>query len=216
MQAAIFLLFIQTILRFGGNCDPRIQKEVEDNPTLEENQRTPNASGPRTFFRQASMTLASFKLQFLLDELATLDRFPCRLGDIPILDIDGSALPETVVWSNSPNTGFKSLFASVWGQIGTGANPAFILAGSTERARVVMAIDPAGRGRDRRRGAFWRNTEATSTSGERWKHAWLRRHRLRAHGKLPRMGCEYVIVEANFGDGMATALRAASPPSGDD
>ena len=196
---------------YEGNCDPRIQKEVEDNPALEGEPTDPERFGAEDILqRQASMTLASFKLQFLLDcRLATLDRFPCRLGDIPILDIDGSALPETVVWSNSPEYRIQELVC-----IGMGADrhwhrPAFINGWiDRKEARVVMAIDPAGRGRDEAAwcvlaeygGNFTLLESGGSTLGY---DDTVLEHMAKTAKKWD---VNYVIVEANFGDGMATAL----------
>ena len=65
------------------------------------------------------MTKAAFELQFHLNtRLATLDRFPVRLGDLVVLDIDGSAVPETVVWSNSPDYRLQDLVCIEWVLIG--------------------------------------------------------------------------------------------------
>ena len=45
--------------------------------------------------------------------LANLDRFPIRLGDLMVMDIDGSALPETVL-SNQLIAVYRIWFALVW------------------------------------------------------------------------------------------------------
>ena len=97
------------------------------------------------------MTRASFLLQFQLNtRLATLDKFPIRLGDLVVLDIDGTALPETVVWSNSPEVRLNDLVC-----VGIGSDHhyhrAIFVNGWISRAetwRCVLAIDPAGRGSD--------------------------------------------------------------------
>ena len=97
------------------------------------------------------MTKASFELQFMLNtRLTTLDKFPIRLGDLLVMDIDGTALPETVVWSNQPDVRLQELVC-----VGMGADrfyhrPIFYNGWipRDETWRCVLSVDPAGRGRD--------------------------------------------------------------------
>ena len=97
------------------------------------------------------MTKASFELQFMLNtRLATLDKFPIRLGDLMVVDLDGTALPETCVWSNQPDVRLQELVC-----VGLGADryyhrPIFQNGWipKTDTWRCVLAIDPAGRGAD--------------------------------------------------------------------
>ncbi len=196
---------------YEGNCCPRIQAEAEANPALAGEPTDPERFSHEDILqRQASMTLASFQLQFNLNtRLATLDRFPVRLGDICVLDIDGSALPETVVWSNSPEYRLNELVC-----IGMGADrhwhrPAFIN-GWVERkeTRVVMAVDPAGRGRDEMAycvlSEYGGNFTVLESGGSTLGYDDIVLEHLAKTAK--KWGVNYVIVEANFGDGMASAL----------
>ena len=196
---------------YEGSLDPQIEAELENDPGLVGEPTDPERFSHEDILqRQASMTKASFELQFLLNtRLATLDRFPVRLGDLVVLDIDGSALPETVVWSGGPDYRLQELVC-----VGMGADrhyhkPAFTN-GWIERkeARVVMAIDPAGRGRDELAfavvaeygGNFYLLESFGSTLG--YEDTVLE-HCAKTAKKWD---VNYVIVEANFGDGMATAL----------
>jgi len=196
---------------FEGNLDPVIEQEVTEEPALVGEPTDPERFSHEDILqRQASMTKASFELQFGLNtRLATLDRFPVRLGDLCVLDIDGSALPETVVWSNSPDYRLQDLVC-----IGMGADrhyhrPAFIN-GWIERkeARTVMSVDPAGRGRDELSwtvlaeygGNFFLLENGGSTLG----YDDLVLENLAKIAK--KWSVNYVIAEANMGDGMFTAL----------
>ena len=196
---------------FEGNLDPVIEQELTENPALVGEPTDPERFSHEDILqRQASMTKASFELQFGLNtRLATLDRFPVRLGDLCVLDIDGSALPETVVWSNSPDYRLQDLVC-----IGMGADrhyhrPAFIN-GWIERkeARTVMSVDPAGRGRDELSwtvlaeygGNFFLLENGGSTLG----YDDLVLENLAKIAK--KWSVNYVIAEANMGDGMFTAL----------
>ena len=204
-------LYPQDFEIYEGNCCPRIQAEVEANPALAGEPTDPERFSHEDILqRQASMTLASFQLQFNLNtRLATLDRFPVRLGDIVILDIDGSALPETVVWSNSPEYRLNELVC-----IGMGADrhwhrPAFV-SNWIERkeTRVVMAVDPAGRGRDEMAycvlSEYGGNFTVLESGGSTLGYDDIVLEHLAKTAK--KWGVNYVIVEANFGDGMASAL----------
>ena len=204
-------LYPEELDTYEGNLDPRIEAEVTADPGLVGEPTDPERFSHEDILqRQASMTKASFELQFYLNcRLATLDRFPVRLGDICVLDIDGSALPEPVVWSNSPEYRLQELVC-----VGMGADrfwhrPAFIN-GWVERkdARVVMSIDPAGRGRDELAwcvlaeygGNFFVLESGGSTLG--YDDVVLENCAKIAK----KWGVNYVIAEANMGDGMFTAL----------
>ena len=196
---------------FEGNCDPQIQAEAEANPALVNTPTDPERFNEEDILkRQSSMTLASFELQFKLNcRLATLDRFPVRLGDLIILDIDGSALPETIVWSNGPEYRLNELVC-----IGMGADrhwhrPAFV-SNWIERkeARVVMAVDPAGRGRDELAWAvlaeYGGNFTLLESGGSTLGYDDNVLEHLAKTAK--KWNVNYVIAESNYGDGMFTSL----------
>jgi len=196
---------------YEGNLDPRIEREVENDPGLVGEPTDPERFSHEDILqRQASMTKASFELQFYLNcRLATLDRFPVRLGDICVLDIDGSALPETVVWSSSPEYRLQELVC-----IGMGADrfwhrPAFIN-GWVERkeARVVMSVDPAGRGRDELAwcvlAEYGGNFTVLESGGSTLGYDDTVLEHLAKTAK--KWDVNYVIAESNMGDGMFTAL----------
>ena len=96
-------LYPEELDSYEGNLDPGIEQEVIENPGLVGEPTDPERFAHEDLLqRQASMTKASFELQFMLNtRLTTLDKFPIRLGDLLVMDIDGTALPETVVWSLS-------------------------------------------------------------------------------------------------------------------
>ena len=196
---------------FEGNLDPVIEAEVEADPSLVGEPTDPERFSHEDILqRQASMTKASFELQFGLNtRLATLDRFPVRLGDLCVLDIDGSALPETVVWSNAPDMRLQDLVC-----VGMGADrhfhrPAFINGWvKRDETRVVMAIDPAGRGRDELAwtvlAEYGGNFFLLENGGTVLGYEDTVLEHLAKTAK--RWQVNVVIAEANMGDGMFTAL----------
>ena len=197
---------------YDGNLDPNIESEVLTDPSLVNEPTDPERFSHEDILqRQASMTKSSFLLQFQLNtRLATLDRFPIRLGDLIVMDIDGSALPETVVWSNQPDCRLQELVCVGMGADNHYHKPIFQNGWVTkdEAWRCVLAIDPAGRGRDELawcvmaelNGNFFVLESGGSTLGYADE---VLRHLASVAKKWD---VNYVVAEANMGDGMFTAL----------
>jgi hypothetical protein len=157
------------------------------------------------------MTKASFELQFMLNtRLATLDKYPIRLGDLMVMDLDGKALPETCIWSNQPDMRLQDLVC-----VGLGADrfyhrPIFQngWVSKTESWRCVLAIDPAGRGKDELAWAVLAelngNLFLLESGGSTLGYADEVLQYLSEIAK--KWDVNYVVAESNMGDGMFSAL----------
>jgi hypothetical protein len=97
--------------------------------------------------REASYGRSQFTLQFQLDTtLSDLQRFPLRLSDLIVMEVDQNA-PEKLVWSSGaeyrindlPTVGFSGDYYH---------RPAFIHGDWLEFQGCVMFVDPSGRGMD--------------------------------------------------------------------
>ncbi len=97
--------------------------------------------------REASYGRSQFTLQFQLDTtLSDLQRFPLRLSDLIVMEVDQNA-PEKLVWSSGaeyrindlPTVGFSGDYYH---------RPAFIHGDWIEFQGCVMFVDPSGRGID--------------------------------------------------------------------
>ena len=205
-------LYPEDLEPYEGNLCERIEAEVTANPALAGEPTDPERFSHEDLLqRQASMTKSTFQLQFMLNcRLATLDRYPIRLGDLVVMEIDASALPETVVWSSSPECRLQELVC-----VGMGADrfyhrPIFVNGWipKSEHWRCVLAIDPAGRGSDELawavvaelNGNFFLLESGGSTLG-------YADEVLQFLAKLAKKwDVNYVINESNMGDGMFTAL----------
>jgi hypothetical protein len=97
--------------------------------------------------REASYGRSQFTLQFQLDTtLSDLQRFPLRLSDLIVIEVDQNA-PEKLVWSSGaeyrindlPTVGFSGDYYH---------RPAFIHGEWLEFQGCVMFVDPSGRGMD--------------------------------------------------------------------
>lgn len=137
---------------YAGALCPQMQEELERDPSLAGQPTDPERFSDEDLLRRAAgMTRASFLLQYQLNtRLATLDQYPIRLGDLVVMDLDGSALPEVVVHSTQPDERIRELVC-----VGMGADCHYFRPGwvhgwvtRDERWSCVLAIDPAGRGRD--------------------------------------------------------------------
>ena len=197
---------------YEGNLDPTIEEEVIANSSLVKQPTDPERFGHEDILqRQASMTKASFELQFMLNtRLATLDKFPIRLGDLMVVDLDGTALPETCVWSNQPDVRLQELVC-----VGLGADryyhrPIFQngWVPKSETWRCVLAIDPAGRGADELAWAVVAelngNMFVLESGGSTLGYADEVLQYLAKTAK--KWDVNYVVAESNMGDGMFTAL----------
>ena len=158
--------------------------------------------------REASYGRSGFALQFMLDTtLSDKERFPLKLSDLIVMDIDNKIAPVQLAWAGSqeyvcddlPSVGFtgdryhKPMFVS---------NEFDAYKGS------VMAIDPSGRGSDELGVAIIKqlngNLYLHTCKGLQGGYS---EANLITLAKMARDAeVNMVIVESNFGDGMFTQL----------
>lgn len=197
---------------YDNNLDPLIEHQVLEDPSLAGLPTDPERfSAENLMERRASMTRSSFLLQFQLNtRLATLDRYPIRLGDLTVMDIDSSALPEKVVWTNAPESRMPDVPCIGMGGDRFWHRPMFLsgYVDSNETWRCVLAIDPAGRGHDELAWAVVAelsgNLFLLESGGTRLGYADEVLVHLAEVAK--RWKVNLVVPEANMGDGMFTAL----------
>jgi len=192
--------------------DPQIEKEVTEDPSLEGEPTDPERFCHEDILkRQSSMTKSAFELQFMLNtRLATLDKYPIRLGDLIVTDLTGDALPETVVWSNQPDMRLQDVVC-----VGMGADcfyhrPIFINGWISKREtwRCLLSIDPAGRGADELAWAviaeYAGNLYLLESGGTTLGYAdEILQHLAKVAKKWD---VSYVVSESNLGSGMFTQL----------
>jgi hypothetical protein len=196
--------------RMGDKLAPLISTALVENPSL---VGTPTDA--RRFTdndlaeREASYGRSGFALQFQLDtSLADADRYPLKLSDLIVMDVNAEMGPEKLVWASDPRLCHPDELPCV-GFPGDRYYRPFQLVGSwLPYTGSVMSIDPAGRGADEISYAIAKtlngNIYVPSAGGKRGGYAgenlvWLA-EQAKAH-KVNK-----IIVEDNFGDGMFTAL----------
>ena len=158
--------------------------------------------------REASYGRSGFALQFMLDTtLSDKERFPLKLSDLVVMDIDNKIAPVQLAWAGSqeyvcddlPSVGF------------TGDKyhkPMFVSQEFDGYKGSVMAIDPSGRGSDELGVAIIKqlngNLYLHTCKGLQGGYS---EANLITLAKMARDAeVNMVIVESNFGDGMFTQL----------
>jgi Autographiviridae terminase large subunit len=156
--------------------------------------------------READYKASGFQLQFMLNpHLADAERRPLRLADLVTMDLDAERAPRRVVWTskkplqNVPHVGLS----------GDRLNgPAHVDDAWDPYDLKLMAVDPAGRGKDELAWAiiglsggmlFLLDWGGTLGGYDRPELDLLA-------ARAQRFGVQKVVVEANFGDGMFTEL----------
>ncbi len=197
---------------YDGHLAPGIAEMVLADPDLIGRPTDPERFPEDDLLRrERGMTPVRWKLQFMLNtRLADADRYPVRLGDLMVLDLDGKALPELLVWGNTEDLRLQDISC-----VGLGADrfyyrPQAVGSWTPREARwsCVLAVDPSGRGHDElawavvaelngnlflldsggsRRGYEPEVLRLLATKAAQWK-------------------CTACVVEANYGDGMFNAL----------
>lgn len=218
---------------YEGNLDPTMLAEVLEHPELVGQPTDPERFPHEDLLaRELSMTPASVQLQFQLNtRLSTLNKYPLRLGDLIVMDLDGKALPEVVGWGSSPSQRIQDLHC-----VGLGADryyhrPAMVgtwmqvrqLEENTKRReqdpllrlmetapfwRCGLFVDPSGRGRDELAwcvvAEFNGNFFLLDEGGT--QEGYEERVLQLLAERAKRWSCNICETEANYGDGMFAAI----------
>lgn len=192
---------------YGGNLAPRISQMIGKRSagTSTDPQRFTDADLAE---REAEYGKAGFALQFMLNtQLSDAERYPLKIRDMIIMDIQRERAPMSVEWMPDYKREVKELpnLAMSGDRFYLYASHSEVFA---EYTGTVMSIDPAGRGKDE-----------TGYAVVKMLNGYLY---VRRCGGLPggydvdtlttlasiakEEGVNQIIIEANFGDGMYTEL----------
>ena len=195
-------------IKYGGKLAPFISDKITKDSELMGQPTDPKRfSDSDLLERELSYGRSGFSLQFMLDtSLSDANRYPLKLEDLCIMDVDNDKAPEKIVWGRDkdkiidiPNVGLPGDFYY---------KPLDTVGDYVDYTGSVMAIDPSGRGKDETayavvkmlngvlhlidfggiEGGYDENVLKTiSVLAQKYK-------------------VNYIIVESNFGDGMFTEL----------
>lgn len=158
--------------------------------------------------KEAEFGRAGFSLQFQLDtSLADENRYPLKLADLVVMDLDTEVGPEKVVWASGPQQMIRE--APLYGMGSDRFYRPLELAGEfVPYNGSVLAIDPAGRGKDETGYAVVKalNNQlfVLECGGLPGGYSEPTLEALSEKAKAHQVS--QIIVEANFGDGMYTEL----------
>lgn len=200
---------IQKVESYKGRLAPLVTRALEKDPLLAGMPADPRRFGEEDLLeRRASYGRAGFALQFMLDtSLSDADRYPLKVQDLIVqnlgptmghLKLAWAAAPELVI-NDLPNVALTGdrYYRPMW------HSPEM-----SEYTGAVMSIDPSGRGKDETGYAVVKalagNLFLTEAGGITGGYE-LETLEALAHA-AKRNQVKYIIIEANFGDGMFTQL----------
>ncbi|HEY3492636.1 MAG TPA: phage terminase large subunit, partial [Solirubrobacterales bacterium] len=190
----------------GETCAPEIRAAVEADPDL-----AGEPTEPRRFpleelrAKEAELGRSHYRLQFLLDpRLADMDRYPLRLSDLVVMNLDPELAPERVTY------GGRALDIPCLGFSGDRyLSPSHVAERWLPYQGKILAVDPAGRGKDATTAYVigQLNGYLFVLEKRRWVGEGYSDEVLAAMAEMgARHKVAVIVVEANFGDGMFTRL----------
>ena len=148
----------EDILKYDGNLAPVLLEDIKQDPTVQRPLPGSDSGGsptdPKRFTHQellekeAEKGRSEYTLQYQLDtRLADADKYPLRLRDLIVMDIDKEVAPAKVVWASGPDQRIKD-YENV-GLDGDGWYAPMYTSDHFEPFHgSVMYIDPSGKGKD--------------------------------------------------------------------
>jgi hypothetical protein len=161
--------------------------------------------------KMAEYGQAGFALQFMLDtSLADADRYPLKLRDLVVMDLNAKMAPVELAWGSDSALAVDDV--PMVGFDGDRAYKPFMVSKDDWQpyTGVVMAIDPSGRGADETTWAIVAILNGRlfllDAGGDTRGYAEPVLEMLANRAKM--FGVNEVVVEPNFGDGMFNKLLA--------
>lgn len=194
--------------KFKGDLAPSIEQALKATPGLVGRSTEPTRFTDFDLAeREARHGRSFFSLQYMLDtSLTDADKYPLKLSDLIIMSVTDKA-PVSLAWASSselqlkelPNIGFTG---DRW------FKPLFIDKEWVPFEGSVMAIDPSGRGQDELAYAVVKQLHGylyvTAAGGLQGGYDDDNLVKLARIAK--EQAVNYIVIEANFGDGMFTKI----------
>lgn len=202
--------------RYGPRLAPMLATALATDPTLATQcggRGAPTDPGRFTDLdlceREASYGRSGFALQFMLDPaLSDAERYPLKLADLMVMDLDAKLGPVSLAWASSPDLARNDL--PVVALSGDRLyRPLFVSKDHfVPYQGTVLAIDPAGRGGDELGYAV-----VSQLNGRLFLHrcrglkgGYSDENLQALADEAKRYGVNHIVIESNFGDGMFQKL----------
>jgi hypothetical protein len=140
------------LVNYGDSLAPIIVQALKDNPKLVGKPTDPKRFSEQDLMeREASNGRSTFQLQYQLDtSLSDALRYPLKLADLMVMSLDQTRAPSKLAWGSGPEQIVNDL-PNVGFNGDRFYRPIFIPKEDSSWAEYtgsVMAIDPAGQGKD--------------------------------------------------------------------
>lgn len=140
---------LSKIAGYNGALAPKITEALNKDANLAGKPADPKRFSEEDLMeREASYGRSGFSLQFMLDtRLSDMDRYPLRVNDLIVMDLDEEEGPEKVIWAGTSDYEYKDL-PSLGFNGDRFHKPMSLSPRMAPYQGGVMFIDPAGRGKD--------------------------------------------------------------------
>jgi len=192
---------------YGGDLAPLIADDINE-------ETVGTSTEPLRFTdldleeRKMSYGRTGYSLQFMLNpKLSDADRYPLKINDLIISDVDVDLAPEKIVWSSDPDNTDREL-----PNVGLAGDrfrrPSSTVGDMIPYSGSVLSIDPSGRGKDETGYAVVKMLNGQlyvpDAGGIRGGYDEKTLKQLVAIAKDNKVNI--VVIESNFGDGMFMEL----------
>lgn len=192
--------------RYGSKLAKMLVKAYQADPSIVGTPTDPQRFSDMDLCeREASYGRSGFALQFMLDTtLSDMDRYPLKLSDLVVMDVNADLAPERVIWASSPDLAYDDTLPCVGFSGDRYYRPMKVVGDWLPYTGSVLAIDPAGRGADELGYAVVKMLNGTlyvpCAGGRRGGYSPENLEFLAKLAKEHKVNA--VVYESNFGDGM--------------
>ena len=192
---------------YGGDLAPLIADDINED-TVGTSTEPLRFTDLDLEERKMSYGRTGYALQFMLNpKLSDADRYPLKINDLIISDVDVDLAPEKVVWSSDPDNTDREL-----PNVGLAGDryrrPSSTVGDMIPYSGSVLSIDPSGRGKDETGYAVVKMLNGLlyvpSAGGIKGGYDENTLKELVAIAKDNKVN--KVVIESNFGDGMFMEL----------
>jgi len=192
---------------YGGDLAPLIADDINED-TVGTSTEPLRFTDLDLEERKMSYGRTGYALQFMLNpKLSDADRYPLKINDLIISDVDVDLAPEKIVWSSDPDNTDREL-----PNVGLAGDrfrrPSSTVGDMIPYSGSVLSIDPSGRGKDETGYAVVKMLNGQlyvpDAGGIRGGYDEKTLKELVAIAKDNKVNL--VVIESNFGDGMFMEL----------
>ncbi len=198
---------VEATNNYGGDLAPLIADDINE-------ETVGTSTEPLRFTdldleeRKMSYGRTGYALQFMLNpKLSDADRYPLKINDLIISDVDVDLAPEKIVWSSDPDNTDREL-----PNVGLAGDrfrrPSSTVGDMIPYSGSVLSIDPSGRGKDETGYAVVKMLNGQlyvpDAGGIKGGYDEKTLKQLVAIAKDNKVNI--VVIESNFGDGMFMEL----------